>query len=140
MNRYFIYKKYNYQQEILQKTILKTFLGSTRVWTRDLQIVGPACYKRATQICYCREGFFMVHKNVPCAQKIFVLLTSQSWKPEIEYPEFPCGNLIFSKDGQKWPSKTIFSSLLYLKQCLQHHPKLINANLQSSSIFPILVS
>ena len=82
MNRYFNYKKSNYYQEIVQKTILKTFLGSTRVWTRDLQIVGPACYKRATQICYCREGFFIVLKIVPCAQKIFVLLTSQSWKPE----------------------------------------------------------
>ena len=82
MTRYFNYKNSNYHQEILQKTIQKILLGSTRVWTRDLQIVGPACYKRATQICYCREGFFMLLKNVPCAQKIFVLLTSQSWKPE----------------------------------------------------------
>ena len=82
MTRDFNYKNSNYHQEILQKTIYKFFLGSTRVWTRDLQIVGPACYKRATQICYCRGGFFMVFKNVPCAQKIFVLLTSQSWKPE----------------------------------------------------------
>ena len=82
MTRYFNYKNSNYHQEILQKTIQKILLGSTRVWTRDFQIVGPACYKRATQICYCREGFFMLLKNVPCAQKIFVLLTSQSWKPE----------------------------------------------------------
>ena len=82
MTRYFNYKNSNYHQEILQKTIQKILLGSTRVWTRDLQIVGPACYKRATQICYCREGFFILLKNVPCAQKIFVLLTSQSWKPE----------------------------------------------------------
>ena len=76
MPRYFNYKNSNYHQEILQKTIQKILLGSTRVWTRDLQIVGPACYKRATQICYCREGFFILLKNVPCAQKIFVLLTS----------------------------------------------------------------
>ena len=82
ITRYFNYKNSNYHQEILQKTIQKILLGSTRVWTRDLQIVGPACYKRATQICYCREGFFILLKNVPCAQKIFVLLTSQSWKPE----------------------------------------------------------
>ena len=82
MTRYFNYKNSNYHQEILQKTIQKILLGSTRVWTRDLHIVGPACYKRATQICYSREGFFILVKNVPCAQKIFVLLTSQSWKPE----------------------------------------------------------
>ena len=55
-----------------------SLLAYLSIYNLCLQIVGPACYKRATQICYCKEGFFMVLKNVPCAQKIFVLLTSQS--------------------------------------------------------------
>ena len=48
--------------------------------------------------------------------KMFALLTSQSSELEKKQPKFPCGNLIFSKDGQKWPSKTIFPTLFSLKQ------------------------
>ena len=33
------------------KTMKKSFLGSNRVWTRDLQVMGPACYKRAMETC-----------------------------------------------------------------------------------------
>ena len=48
--------------------------------------------------------------------KMFALLTSQSSELEKKQPKFPCGNLIISKDGQKWPSKTIFPTLFYLEQ------------------------
>ena len=72
------------------------------------------------ETCDYKEGFLIDHKKnsfkTAFLLKMFALLTSQSSELEKKQPKFPCGNLIISKDGQKWPSKTIFPTLFYLKQ------------------------
>ena len=66
-----------YHLKILQKLWKKYFFGSNRVWTRDLEVMGPACYQKATETCYYKEGFFMVVNKTACIQKIFAHPTSQ---------------------------------------------------------------
>ena len=58
------------------------FFGLNRVWSRDLRIMRPACYKRAMETCCYRWWFFMVLNKTACIQKIFALLTPQSWELE----------------------------------------------------------
>ena len=114
---HFNYKNSNYHQEILQKILKKYFLRINQGLKPEPLDCETCMLQKSYQDFDCREGFFMVLKKVPCFQKIFALLTSLSSELEKKQPKFPCGNLIFSKDGQKWPSKTIFPTLLYLKHC-----------------------
>ena len=49
----------NYQK-MLKKIQKKVFLGSSRVRTGDLEIMDPACYQKATEICCYKIGFLML--------------------------------------------------------------------------------
>ena len=60
MTKYYKYKISRSHLKILQKLWKKYFCGSNRVWTRDLEVMRPACYQKAMETCCYKEGFFMV--------------------------------------------------------------------------------
>ena len=78
MTRYFNYKNSNYHQEILQKTTQKLLGGIHQGLNPGPSDCGTCMLQKSYPDLLEKEGFFMVVKNVPCAQKIFVLLTSHS--------------------------------------------------------------
>ena len=105
MGRYYNYKISGSHQKILQEIMKKYFFGSNRVRTGDLEVIWRILNE--SQENRFKTAFLL---------KMFALLTSQSAELEKKQPKFLCGNLIISKDGQKWPSKTIFPTLFYLNQ------------------------
>ena len=51
------------------KIVKKKFFGSSRVWTGDHQVMGPACYKRAMETCcYWQEFFMVLQQNSLCSE------------------------------------------------------------------------
>ena len=59
LGRYYKYKILDSHQKILQKSMKKNFFWSLRVWTGDLEVMRPACYQKATEICWYNDGFLM---------------------------------------------------------------------------------
>ena len=89
----------------------------------------PACYQKATKTCCCKEGFSKVVEKATCIQKIFAQNVAKisTWQ------------LDFLQEWSKVALKIFFLYCFTKSHILQYQPKLINANLQSLSIFQVLV-
>ena len=63
--KYAMTKYYKYKISGSHLKIVKFFFASNRVWTRDLDVMRPACYQKALETCCYNEGIFMeVNKTV----------------------------------------------------------------------------